>query len=258
MGDVFIILMLLSIILMIIGIIKPGLVIYWGKKRTRIRAFITYFSSTIIFFILFGITVENQEEKDKTRIKGIDNKNDSTQIDTANFKDIKLLDKNEGKISKKEQKKLDQLKEQQKELLAFEQKIFDIEKTATYSIESFQNIIKKIEQGEANIYDAYKAANFAKEKCKNVQYSLNSTNVSKKIPKDIRKLLKEAVLEISTAYMIKAEAFEKARKYLDEKKLSSLLSYQEKMKDSDRFIITAIAKIAQAKEKMGIDILKNE
>ncbi|HEX9973818.1 MAG TPA: hypothetical protein VGD14_17245, partial [bacterium] len=122
--------------------------------------------------------------------------------------------------------------------------------------ETFQYIIKQFEKGEANILEVYKAADFAKEQCKIAQYNLSSINMPNEIPKDVKKILGQAVLEISTAYMLQAEAFEKAKKYLDEKKPSYLLSYQEKMKDSDNFIISAISKIAQAKEKMGIAILK--
>lgn len=47
------ILFFLSFILMIVGLVKPGLVIRWGKKRTRLRAFLIYGFCTIVFFILF-------------------------------------------------------------------------------------------------------------------------------------------------------------------------------------------------------------
>lgn len=47
------ILFYLSFIAIIIGLIKPGLVIRWGEKRTRLRAFLIYGLCTIIFLVLF-------------------------------------------------------------------------------------------------------------------------------------------------------------------------------------------------------------
>jgi len=282
MAYLFLILLLLSIFAMILGIMKPGLVLHWGKKRTRMKAFLTYFASAIICFVLFGI-ITDSEKKEPINIAGKSIEKDSASIDTTLIKDIKPIAKNDGKIendkeliraanteeiktitesekkiSKKEQKRIDQLKKQQKAVLELEQEIFTVEKTATNSKENFQHIINLFKQNEVSIYEAYKAANFAKEQCRDVQYRLHKIKVTKEIPKAERKLLQQAILEISTAYMIQAEAFDELKKYLDENKMSYQLNYQKKMKSSDSFIITAITKIAQAKEKMGMDILKNE
>lgn len=47
------ILFYLSVIAIIIGLIKPGLVIRWRGERTRLRAFLIYGLCMIIFLVLF-------------------------------------------------------------------------------------------------------------------------------------------------------------------------------------------------------------
>ncbi|OHB71305.1 MAG: hypothetical protein A2W23_00235 [Planctomycetes bacterium RBG_16_43_13] len=58
---IFLILFFLSFFLLVIGLIKPIMVILWGEKRTRGRVLIYYGISAIVFFVLFGISSDYKE-----------------------------------------------------------------------------------------------------------------------------------------------------------------------------------------------------
>ena len=56
MFSLFSVLLFLSFWLMIIGLIRPNLIVRWGEKKTRKRVMLYYGLPFVIFFILFGIT----------------------------------------------------------------------------------------------------------------------------------------------------------------------------------------------------------
>jgi len=58
MQDLFGALFLISFILLVIGLIRPSIVIRWGKNRTRKRVALIFGIASLAFFILIGITAE--------------------------------------------------------------------------------------------------------------------------------------------------------------------------------------------------------
>lgn len=56
MASLFLLLLLLSLAGLVVGLIRPKLVIRWGSRRTRGRVLLTYGLAAVVFFILFGIT----------------------------------------------------------------------------------------------------------------------------------------------------------------------------------------------------------
>lgn len=56
MGNLFVVLFLLSFVGLIVGLIRPKLVIRWGSTRTRGRVILTYGLATVVFIILSGVT----------------------------------------------------------------------------------------------------------------------------------------------------------------------------------------------------------
>lgn len=65
MNDLMLLLSIACFFCLIIGIIKPSIVIRWGEKRGRGKVILYYGVGIIVFFILFGITIPNRSE-DKT------------------------------------------------------------------------------------------------------------------------------------------------------------------------------------------------
>ncbi len=57
MGTLFALLFFLSPLVLVAGLIKPSLVLPWDKTKTRCRAGLTYSISTVVFFVLAGITL---------------------------------------------------------------------------------------------------------------------------------------------------------------------------------------------------------
>ncbi|WAH39475.1 hypothetical protein [Alicyclobacillus dauci] len=60
-SDLFGILSFLSFVSLILGLIKPSLVLHWGNHRTRGRAALTYIGAIVVFAILSGVTSGNSK-----------------------------------------------------------------------------------------------------------------------------------------------------------------------------------------------------
>jgi len=68
MSDLFLVLLLISIVALIVGLKNPKLVIRWGEeeKRTRKKAIWTYGVAVVILFIAFGISMPNNQGSQQT------------------------------------------------------------------------------------------------------------------------------------------------------------------------------------------------
>ncbi len=64
MNSFFALLLLASLLLLVIGIFSPTTSLFWNKeKRTRKKSVLIYGILTILFFTLFGATVDNAKEE---------------------------------------------------------------------------------------------------------------------------------------------------------------------------------------------------
>jgi len=62
MEYVFFLLYFFSIVALILGLIKPGIVVRWGNKQSRGRVLLIYGLSAFVFLVMFGITAPPIEE----------------------------------------------------------------------------------------------------------------------------------------------------------------------------------------------------
>lgn len=143
---------------------------------------------------------------------------------------------------------------QKKAFLAFEKRIYATEKPATSAIKTFQASAKKFDAGDATLFDVYDDATDAKDACSSVQMAYWELDPPKDLPEDVRDLLDEALQSLSTSYMTQSDAFKAFAKYLDEQKMSEAEKYKEKMDMAQSFNLEAVAKVMEAKEKMGIPL----
>lgn len=67
MNTLLVLLLLVSLIAMIIGLVKPGLVIRWGEKKTRPRVLMVYGGLFIVLFIALGMTGTPNSEKTSSK-----------------------------------------------------------------------------------------------------------------------------------------------------------------------------------------------
>ena len=56
MENLFVVLFLVSLVGLIVGLVRPKLVIRWGSKRTRERVALSYGLAAVVFIILYGVT----------------------------------------------------------------------------------------------------------------------------------------------------------------------------------------------------------
>ncbi|MGB8954444.1 MAG: thermonuclease family protein [Tumebacillaceae bacterium] len=69
MNNLFLLLFLVCFAALLVGIVKPSLVIRWGTSRTRKKVFSYYGIGLIICFILFGVTSPEKQASDQTEGK---------------------------------------------------------------------------------------------------------------------------------------------------------------------------------------------
>lgn len=143
---------------------------------------------------------------------------------------------------------------QKKAFLAFEKRIYATEKPATSAIKTFQASAKKFDKGDATLYEVYDDVTDAKDACSSVQMAYWELEPPKDLPEDVRDLLDDALQSLSTSYMTQSDAFKAFGKYLDEQKMSEAEKYQEKMDLAQSFNLEAVAKVMEAREKMGIPL----
>lgn len=53
-------LLLISLLLLVIGIFKPNISLFWTKKKNKKKSLIVYLGLSILFFVLFGITIPSE------------------------------------------------------------------------------------------------------------------------------------------------------------------------------------------------------
>ena len=86
MDKVLVLLILGCLIAIVIGLVKPGLVIKWGEKKTRPRVLVFYGGLFIVLFIALGMTGTSNSERDSSP----GNKDSVAEVDENSKKDVNL------------------------------------------------------------------------------------------------------------------------------------------------------------------------
>lgn len=141
-------------------------------------------------------------------------------------------------------------------VVQFEKDVYALEGPAQSAIEDYQATMTKFSNGTASIYDAYSAAHDAKSACESARMAYWDLDTPSGLPDDVSSLLRDVKSELSTSYGVRAEAFEAVMEFLDTQKPSSMQKFKDKVAQADSFTMQAVAKLLQAKEKMGIPLSK--
>lgn len=81
MEDLFILLILASLFLFIVGFFSPSKSLFWFKgRRTKRKSTITYGSLALLFFVLFGLSTDLDENKEKTDLKKESSESSSSSL----------------------------------------------------------------------------------------------------------------------------------------------------------------------------------
>lgn len=86
MNGAFILLSLICFFVMIVGLVKPNLVIRWGEKKTRPRVLMIYGGLFIVFLITLGMTGTPNNERDSSS----ENKSSAAAVNKNPNKDVNL------------------------------------------------------------------------------------------------------------------------------------------------------------------------
>lgn len=81
MEAVFVFLFLASLLALIVGLIKPGLVIRWGTEPTRRKVLLTYGFATIASFILIGLFAPDVPPEARTALAEAEEEDESEQAE---------------------------------------------------------------------------------------------------------------------------------------------------------------------------------
>lgn len=146
------------------------------------------------------------------------------------------------------------LERQKAAVIRFEKDVYAAEAPAQSAIKTYQREMQRFSKGQASIYDVYGAATDAKSACESVRRAYWDLDIPEGLPDDVTSLLKEVTSSLSTAYGVKAEAFGAVMEFLDSQKPSSMQEFKDKIVQADSFTLEAVAKLFQAKEKLGIPL----
>jgi len=211
-----------------------------GKKWKIMVASLFYGFWILVFIGIANSDTSTQQQvtKQEQKVEQLQQQEQSQQVD-----------------SQQKEEEEETIEAQKQAVLDFEKQFFNIEKPTSLALQDFSNKAGKLGQG-VTVYDLYEAANKAKNACKNTQMIYTSLKIPDNIPDDVKKILKDAKSDLSTAYYSKSIAMDKAMKFLDEQKPSQMQEYKDEIKMADSFVINGVLKLTEAKQKIGIDISK--
>jgi hypothetical protein len=176
----------------------------------------------------------------------------ATPIPTPNKEDI---EKKKQEADKKKQE-ADKKKMQQQDVIAFEKSVYALEAEIKPYMNNYQKVMNAVGNGDATVYDAYDAASKAKNASEQLSTAYYSLDIPKELPNTVTKLLEGSRTDLATAYYSKSVAMGAVMKFLDDQKPSNMQKYKDEIATSERFILSGVTKILQAKTELGIDIAK--
>ncbi|TDG00658.1 hypothetical protein [Paenibacillus piri] len=161
--------------------------------------------------------------------------------------------KTEAKVSEEDQKKAIQ-----DAVLEFEKSAYALEESIKPVMDRYTEVINNLGNGKYTINDAYEATTNIKKTVKPYNTKFNDLPIPKNLPPEVEKLLTSSRSDLSTAYYVKDKAFDAALKYLDNQKPSDLQKFKEENDSAQRFIISGVRKLLEAKEKVGLEFAPNK
>lgn len=229
MSNVFLILVLLSILGLIVGLIKPSIVIRWGdpEKRNRKTVLKTYITAFIVFFFAFGFTVDSAKESAKPQAP------DTKTVQTSSAKE-------------------DNKKKQQEAFLSWYDglnvQIKNFDKTSAV----WKNTLDDLGNEKINRYQAYSQLKPVQDNMKNLSLVFGKMEPPVVLSKEHQKLLQDATQDFSTMSYCRQTATEKTLKFIDDMKPSSMQGANEDVESANKFMIAGIAKITQVRSELDL------
>lgn len=242
MQDLFGFLLLGSILLFIVGMVKPSLVIRWGAedKRGRKQVAVTYLGLMIFSFVAFGMASPSKpSDTPKQEVK-------PAQSQTA-------PQPTQQQVNKPSTSTQEDLKKQQQEAyinwyagLEIQLKKFD------NSSKVWAETFAALGEGRIGRHQAYSQLKPMQNDMENFMMVFNKMEPPMALSKDHQKALREGTQELSTMAYSRKKAVEKALQFIDDMKPSSMQEARDQAQLAQSIMLRGIAKIVGVRAELGL------
>lgn len=230
------------VVLIILGLVS--LVRKTGKSK---RMFLSAIACLVLLIIAASAatTVTTEEKASKDEVSTVKAGEDDKQKVDQEAKD------NTDAKAKSENK------EEQQAVSDFEKEFYAIEKESSPIFDSYKKSLLGLSDGSSDMLTAYNATEQAKDEADSLMYRFEGVKIPD-VSKDIKKLLDGAKSDIKMAYSYKKDSYKSMLSYLDEQKVSDMSKSQEYMGMADQYTLSGLAKIIEAKSKVGLEITSDK
>lgn len=245
-------------------------IVSWAKKNGKAKKFFICSGSSFVLMLILvslhpttpvnkiAIAEEKQTEQNQKK-SGSQKENIATRVDDQQLKPKTEAQKKAEQEAKRKVAaavaKAEKIKNQQL-VIGFEKKFYSIEEKGSRTFDNYSNVMGDLAKGQTDIYTIYSAAQNAKNMANGLSAEYYRMQPSKDLPKEVRKLLKEASLQASYSYSTKADALDNALQFFDEQKPSLLQNYEDRITLANQQVLKGTLSLMKAKLKVGLDATK--
>jgi hypothetical protein len=226
MSDLFLVLMLLALLALILGLIKPGLVIFWGRKASRLQASLIYGVLVVAFFAAFGSIDRPPSQKANSSPAG-----QPTQAADA---------PSTG------------LTPEQRAVTTFQVDLMYVVTGIDAAQERFAATAQAMDSGQASPADLIRAAQAVEGACDRVWQELRDLKAPEDLSDDAEEACEKAANLMASALIDKRQAYDAFQDYVEERKPSQQKEFQDEMAFSNAAVREAQDALDQARQAVGL------
>ena len=241
MSNIFLVLVLLSMLAMILGLIRPSLV----RMSSRWKAFGLTFLAMVVSFILAGVTIPKKQPTEAT----------ATAASAAKAGAGLKVDVGDGAapaqaaVDEEATKKANDKRAVQR----FGDEVQAILTRADSATAKARAMFTSGGKGFSAV-DMYGAAKQSQSVYKSMMLELDGITLPYVSDDQLRKSLKNAKSAYSMSFYSRAEAMSGMMAYLDDKKPSTLQKVKETGQDSENYLTQATLSLFIAQQAVGINM----
>ena len=197
----------IAFLAMIVGLIRPELVLRWGEKRTRERVLLYYGIGAMVISMMASIAMPDEVREDQ----------EQARLERERQEEQARLEQRQGRLEREREKEQARL-ERAKEILERGTRLLSIARTA-YESQDYQTAIDSADEATSALKKAKSSINEVAVLTNQVQAFLDSAKAAIKKEREQKRLKRR--LERERRYA--AEKKERERKRLEQKRKEAAL-----------------------------------